>query len=1091
MKAIILLFVGLFLTFMLQAQVSKTVVVTAGNLKTVLTATELSTVTNLIVTGTIDALDFKTMRDDMPVLAELDMSDATITAYKGVGTSNYITNYYADVIPPYAFYDATKDVRSHKISLKSVLIPFSTKAIGIRAFFGCSGLTSFSIPSSVTAIHPYAFGSCKSLTSISIPASVISIGNDAFNECYRLTSVTIPSSVDSIKSSTFRYCRGLVTVYIPSSVRYIGNYAFSDCSSLESVTIPSPVTSIGDDAFSGCNSLVSLTLSPNLTSIGESAFSDCTSLTGPITLPQGVTSIKYGTFDGCSSLTSVVIPSSVDSIEFSAFYNCISLKALTLPSALVYIGTYAFYTCSSLTGTLSFPPSLAYIGESAFYGCSGLTGELIIPPRVTAIQFRSFADCTGLTSLTIPSTVISIGQEAFYRCSSLTSIEVHHLIPLSLYAANNVFEGIDKTITTLHVPFGTKERYATAYGWKDFSTIVEGTRGFLLNSTTLSFDVNGGIDSTLHLIANFAWKATSDQTWLTVTPSSGNSSHTLMVSTEANVALSSRKGIITLNATGVPSQIIHVSQASIPLSVNIIPGGLSAALVYEEKRTIAHLIISGTIDARDIGTISDEMPLLAILDMGGATIAAYYDTLTPYPYYYPENTIPSPSYGDYHTYNLAGLKNLTSVILPSSLVSIGLLRDKGNGSFSNCINLTSIVIPPTVTDIGYGCFSGCTSLTSIDIPPSVTNIRTKAFYGCKSLTSIELPLGLTTIQESTFSGCNGLNSITIPPTIVSINSEAFFECTQLQSVVMPASVTSIGMDAFYNCSSLSSVVISSSVTTISMSAFFGCSGLTSLTIPSSVNRIEEGAFFGCINLTSIYANNNTPIDLTRAASVFYDVNKEACKLYVPYGSSQLYAAAAEWKYFTNIIEMAKLKLSETTANVEAAQGSTATVEITSDVIWTASCNQPWLTVNPASGNGSNKLAFIANANSSPAARTAIVTFNATGAYSQTILITQQTISTGLNETDQNIAQFKCYPNPFMGEMTIEIQNPQQAKITVDIYNMAGQRIKNLAIGNTNEHLNLMWNGTNEGGQQVQTGVYICKVNNQSRQMIFGGQKGTK
>ena len=46
----------------------KTVDVTAGNLKTVLNSDELNTVTNLTLTCTINAHDFKTMRDDMPNL---------------------------------------------------------------------------------------------------------------------------------------------------------------------------------------------------------------------------------------------------------------------------------------------------------------------------------------------------------------------------------------------------------------------------------------------------------------------------------------------------------------------------------------------------------------------------------------------------------------------------------------------------------------------------------------------------------------------------------------------------------------------------------------------------------------------------------------------------------------------------------------------------------------------------------------------------------------------------------------------------------------------------------------------------------------
>jgi hypothetical protein len=63
---------------MLQAQVSKTIEVTAGGLKTTLTAEERTTITNLTLTGIIDARDFKTMRDDMPVLTIVDLENISI-----------------------------------------------------------------------------------------------------------------------------------------------------------------------------------------------------------------------------------------------------------------------------------------------------------------------------------------------------------------------------------------------------------------------------------------------------------------------------------------------------------------------------------------------------------------------------------------------------------------------------------------------------------------------------------------------------------------------------------------------------------------------------------------------------------------------------------------------------------------------------------------------------------------------------------------------------------------------------------------------------------------------------------------------------
>ena len=59
----------------------------------------------------------------------------------------------------------------------------------------------------------------------------------------------------------------------------------------------------------------------------------------------------------------------------------------------------------------------------------------------------------------------------------------------------------------------------------------------------------------------------------------------------------------------------------------------------------------------------------------------------------------------------------------------------GSSAFANCSNLTSIVMPDTITHIGYRAFS-YSGITSITIPKNVTKIEDWAFYGCKSLTRV-------------------------------------------------------------------------------------------------------------------------------------------------------------------------------------------------------------------------------------------------------------------------------------------------------------------------------------------------------------------
>ena len=149
MKKLLLLFTFLGIAIGLFAQVSKTVdLATAGTLSSVLTSGELNTVTELTITGTIDARDFKTMRDLMPVLEEVDIANTKIVVYRGTeGTTRY-TYYAANEIPE----DALGSIFQEKISLISVKLPNTVTIIGNYAFANCSRLYSVTIPSSVTII---------------------------------------------------------------------------------------------------------------------------------------------------------------------------------------------------------------------------------------------------------------------------------------------------------------------------------------------------------------------------------------------------------------------------------------------------------------------------------------------------------------------------------------------------------------------------------------------------------------------------------------------------------------------------------------------------------------------------------------------------------------------------------------------------------------------------------------------------------------------------------------------------------------------------------------------------------------------------
>ena len=152
-------------------------------------------------------------------------------------------------------------------------------------------------------------------------------------------------------------------------------------------------------------------------------------------------------------------------------------------------------------------------------------------------------------------------------------------------------------------------------------------------------------------------------------------------------------------------------------------------------------------------------------------------------------------------------------------------------SSSTDIELPSVIDGKAVTSIGESVFNvnfveACSNLTSIVIPDNVVSIGDYAFRGCTSLTNVTIPNSVTSIGDWTFSDCTSLTSITIPDSVTSIGNFAFYKCTGLTSVTIPNSVTSIEFYAFENCTSLTSITIPDSVTSIGNGAFCYCTSLT-------------------------------------------------------------------------------------------------------------------------------------------------------------------------------------------------------------------------------------------------------------------------
>ena len=201
--------------------------------------------------------------------------------------------------------------------------------------------------------------------------------------------------------------------------------------SVRSVVIPKGITSVGARSFSGMQKLTSVSIPATVTSIGASAFEGCKSLE-QVQLPDMLNLINQNAFRGCSSLKELTIPQFTVFIDGNVFAGCSSLEAIYVAAENTYFRVQngclietATSTLKTAFGTAEIPAdgSVKSIGASAFEGNSSITA-LHIPAAITHVGESAFYGCTGITSITVdPANTQYIARE-----NCLVEVETKKLI---------------------------------------------------------------------------------------------------------------------------------------------------------------------------------------------------------------------------------------------------------------------------------------------------------------------------------------------------------------------------------------------------------------------------------------------------------------------------------------------------------------------------------------------------------------------------------------------------------------------------------------------------------------------------------------
>jgi hypothetical protein len=282
----------------------------AGTLITQLTRQGADSIVSLKITGKINAIDFRHLRDEFKHLEVLDLSGADIKVYIGKeGTDEgNISIYKPGVIPKNAF--------SNKKTLQRIILPYSVSAIDKEAFLGCTNLSVMQLNS--TAVPRLGVDAVSdTITTLFVPASISD--NYRRNEQWANFSIIegepvvlkvqvgkLSSLQNEIQKANmqpnninFLNIEGklddddfmLIRNYMPNLVRL-------DITNTTAETIP-------EFTFSQKKRLVHIDLPRGLKKIGQRAFSGCSKLGGTIYLPATMKAIEYGAFIDCDHVTRV------------------------------------------------------------------------------------------------------------------------------------------------------------------------------------------------------------------------------------------------------------------------------------------------------------------------------------------------------------------------------------------------------------------------------------------------------------------------------------------------------------------------------------------------------------------------------------------------------------------------------------------------------------------------------------------------------------------------------------------------------------------------------------------------------------------
>ena len=569
-------------------------------------------------------------------------------------------------------------------------IPATCTKIGSMAFAECDSLkkVEFKGTSTLKSIGEYAFENCTSLDTFDFPSSLKEIGLEAFSGCTALKEISLPENTLTLGEGIFSGCSSLTKAHLPSGLTYIPSNMFTADVLLADVNTPSGITVLGESCFWACYALKSFEIRSNVTSVGKDAFSLCNDIKLTIHYNSNWDYIySQGGFSQ-SQVHYIHVDNVSTEIPRYKFENFTSVEEVIFDdegtSVVGSIGVGAFRGCTNLT-TLVPPESCTKIEDWAFAETS--IKKFTFPSKVTRISNGLLQDCTNLTSVTFKNNPTELGEYTFKNCSSLSSITLPNTI--KTLGKGSFWNCV--SLTSINIPTSsTRVEDSLFYGCSKLNSIK-------LHSKVS--ELGNGAFTGCSSLTSFS----SDGTTITEVDNSCFENCTALVT----VKLSK----ITELGSKVFAGCSSLTNVTIPNSLSEIRFG-----TFENCASLATFTIPSSVTSIE-GNVFTGCSSLTISKGSNSKFNVIWDG---------KGIISVDGLSLYTCIDYSS----KSITVPSTVTKVG------NGTFKNCMKLTSIEFPSSVQYIDeYSC-QNCSSLTTVKLTKNVKRIGTGAFEGCENIGAV-------------------------------------------------------------------------------------------------------------------------------------------------------------------------------------------------------------------------------------------------------------------------------------------------------------------------------------------------------------------